>query len=130
MGYRLNFCRWGVSPPDIRKTGNAVTLQAPMQRRPCQVRDRGLQGIETIIQRQQRMSSEGDTAASPSSLRTVDRGSFGLVFKSSTVTRFRHFRDGLGVDPQLPAQLRERSLRSFGPSLEPCMDGSRVTRGR
>jgi hypothetical protein len=29
------------------------------------------------------------------------------------------FRRRLGVDAKLPAQLRERSLRSFGPSLEP-----------
>ena len=38
-------------------------------------------------------------ASSSSSVRTVDRGSFGPVFRSSTVARFRHFATVLGLMP-------------------------------
>jgi hypothetical protein len=37
---------------DIRQARDAMPLQAPMQRRSGQVRDRGLQSIKAIIQRQ------------------------------------------------------------------------------
>ena len=37
---------------------DAVALQAPMQRRPRQVRDGRLQGVEAIVERQQRMATE------------------------------------------------------------------------
>ena len=36
---------------NIRQALDPVPLQAPVQRRPCQVRYRGLQGIETVVQR-------------------------------------------------------------------------------
>jgi hypothetical protein len=57
--------------------------------------------------RAQRQSSSGSrvrrriarTIASPASLSTVDRGSVGLVFISSTVARFRHFATVLGLMP-------------------------------
>ena len=51
--------------------------------------------------------------ASSASDKTVDRGSFGPVFKSSTVWRLRHFATVFGLMPSLLAQLRERSLRSL-----------------
>jgi len=37
--------------------------------------------------------------ASSSSVRTVERGSFGPVFMSSTVARLRHFATVLGLIP-------------------------------
>lgn len=46
------------------------------------------------------------------SVKTVDRGSFGPVFMSSTLSRFRHFAAVLSCT-QFSAQLRERSLRSL-----------------
>ncbi len=58
-GY-LELLALGLVSLDIRQPRDAMTLQAPMQRRSGQVRDRRLESIETIIQRQQRMSSEGD----------------------------------------------------------------------
>ena len=49
--------RWLVAV-DIRQAADAVALQAPMQRRPSQVRDGRLQGVEAIVERQQRMATE------------------------------------------------------------------------
>ena len=37
-----------------------MTLQAPVQRRACQVWDGRLQGIKAVVQRQQRVPPEGD----------------------------------------------------------------------
>jgi hypothetical protein len=37
-----------------------MTLQAAMQRRARQVRDRGLEGIKAVIQRQERVPAEGN----------------------------------------------------------------------
>ena len=57
----LELLTLGLVALDIRKTQDAVPLQAAMPRRPCQVRDRGPESIETIIQRQQRVPSEGNS---------------------------------------------------------------------
>lgn len=45
---------------DIRQARYSMPLQAPMQRRACQMRDRRLQRIEIVIQRQQRVPPERD----------------------------------------------------------------------
>src|SRR4029077_16424218 len=45
---------------DLRKPADAVTLEASMQGRPGQVRNGRLQGIEAVVERQQRMLAEGD----------------------------------------------------------------------
>jgi hypothetical protein len=65
------------------------------------------------------MRRNATTAASSVSLRAVDRDSDGPVFMSPTVARFRHFATVFGLIPKLPAQPRERSLRS----LHCCSDG-------
>lgn len=57
MGYRLTFWRFGLS---IRQAQDAVTLRAPMRRGSRQLGDRGLQSIEAVIQRQERVPPEGD----------------------------------------------------------------------
>jgi hypothetical protein len=90
-----------------------MPLQAPVQRRLCQLRDSRLQSMDTIVWRQQRMTPECD-----------DRSVFGLGQDGGS----RLFRSGLeilGSDPLSPfghrlrddaqshAQLRERSLRSL-----------------
>jgi hypothetical protein len=77
------------------------------------VRDQGLQSIEAIIQRQQRVPSEGDDC------RLFFLGQHGrsrLLRPGLHVLDRRPLaplRDGLGVDTQFPAQRRERSLRSL-----------------
>ncbi|WP_370311968.1 hypothetical protein [Sagittula sp.] len=48
----------GLVSLDIRQTQNTVPRKTPMERRPRQVRDRGLQGIEGNVQRQQRIPPE------------------------------------------------------------------------
>lgn len=45
---------------DIGKPGDAVPLQAAMQRGPRQLRDRGLKSVEAIVERQQRMPAKGN----------------------------------------------------------------------
>src|SRR5579864_6102487 len=45
---------------DLRQTRDPVTMQAAMQRRAGQMRDRRLQGIKTIIERQERVPAESD----------------------------------------------------------------------
>ena len=63
------------------------------------MRDRRLQGIEAVVQRQQRVAPERDDCRFLSFGQTVERGSAGPVFLSSTVARFRHFATVLGLMP-------------------------------
>jgi len=51
--------RWLVAF-QVREAGDAVPLEAPVQRRARQVRDRGLQRIEAVVEREQAMAAEGD----------------------------------------------------------------------
>ena len=43
---------------DIGQSGDAMPLQAAVQRRPRQVRNSGLKGIQAVVQRQQSMPTE------------------------------------------------------------------------
>ena len=71
-----------------------------MQGRARQVRDRGLQGIETVVQGQQRVLTEGETMiASSSMLSTVERASFGPVGRSFTAVRFFHLATVFWLTP-------------------------------
>jgi len=45
---------------DVRQAGDAVPLEASMQRRSGQMRDRRLQCVEAVVQRQQGMPAERD----------------------------------------------------------------------
>lgn len=74
----------------LRQAADPVTSQAPMQGRPRQVRDRRLQRIKAIVERQQRMPAEGgnDCLLFDS---TVEAGFFGPVGISATEVRFFHF---------------------------------------
>jgi len=67
-----------------------------MQRRARQMRDRGLQGAEAIVQRQERVTPKRDDRRLLGLVRAVERGSFGPVLRSSTVSRLRHFATVLG----------------------------------
>jgi hypothetical protein len=44
----------------LRQPANPVPLKAAVQRRPGQVWDRGLEGIEAVIERQERVPAEGN----------------------------------------------------------------------
>jgi hypothetical protein len=72
---RLHVCDINVKEPDqialellaprlvlcqIREVRNSIPLQAPVQRGACQLCDSRLQGMDTIVQRQQRMTPECD----------------------------------------------------------------------
>ena len=78
---------------DPRQQRDSMTLQATMQRRARQMRDRRLQGVKAIVERQQR------TMASSSTDRTVDLGFFGPVGRSKTEARFLHLATFLGSIP-------------------------------
>jgi len=67
-----------------------MPLQAAMQRRSAEVRDRRLQGVEAIVQRQQRVPPKATMMASSSIDRTVDLASLGPVARSETEARFFH----------------------------------------
>ncbi len=119
-GVALELLTLGLVTFDIRQARDVVTLQAAMQRRPCRVRDRGLESKEAVIQRQQRVPSEGNDHRLLG-LGQNRRARFprsGLHLYRRTLAPLRH---RFGVDTQLPAQLRERSLRS----LYCCSDGVR-----
>ncbi len=104
---------FGLVSRDIRKPGYPVALKAAMQSRACQMRDAGLQGIKTVIQRQQRMPAKGYDH------RFVrlgqDRGSrlFGTCLLILNRLTLPPFCNCFRVDPELLAQRRERSLRSL-----------------
>jgi hypothetical protein len=96
----------------VRQPGDAMALQASGQRRACQGRERRLKGAKAIIQGQERInggmqrsspsgghSNQGRSRPRPASVRVVERGSFGPVFKFSTVARLRHVAPVFGVMP-------------------------------
>jgi hypothetical protein len=56
VGLEFAFARSGAL--DFGQPGDAMTLQAAVQRGPCQVRDGGLEGIQSVVQWQQGMSTE------------------------------------------------------------------------
>ncbi len=110
-GVALELLALGLVALDIRKTGDAAPLQAPMQRRPGYMQDRGLQGIQTIVQRQKRMTTKRlllllfNQNCLPRLLRP------GLhILNSNSLPPHRH---RLWVDAQFFVQFRARSLRSL-----------------
>ena len=56
----LEFALGGGFAFDLRQPGDLVTLQTPVKGRAGQMRDRRLQGIKAVVERQQSMPSEGD----------------------------------------------------------------------
>ena len=97
----------------VRQSRDTVALKTPMQCRARQMWNRGLQGIKAVIQRQQCMPPESDDGRFLglgqdrrarflwSGLKILDRLSLAPL-------PYRFL-----VDAQLPAQRRERSLRSL-----------------
>ena len=58
VGLELALARSGALK--FGQTGDAMPLQTAVQRRPCQVRDGGLKGIQAVVERQQGVPTEGD----------------------------------------------------------------------
>jgi hypothetical protein len=56
----LEFLSSGLAIFDFRQPADAMAFQTTMQRRASELRDRGLQNIETVIERQQSMPAEGN----------------------------------------------------------------------
>ncbi len=50
----------GLVAIDLRQSADPVALQATMQRRARQVRDRRLKRVEAVVQRQKRVTTKGD----------------------------------------------------------------------
>lgn len=64
------------------------------------MRDRRLQGVEAIIQQQQRAPPEGDDLVPSASASTIEYDSFGSVFTSSAAWRLlRHLATVFGLRP-------------------------------
>jgi hypothetical protein len=59
-GIALEFLFRRLVALDLGKARDAVALQAAVQRGACQMRDRGLKGIEAIVERQEGVLAEGD----------------------------------------------------------------------
>ena len=77
----------GLVAVDIRQLADPMALQAMMQGRSRQMRNRRLQGVKTIVERQERVLSEGDHEASSSTVSTEKRASFGPMGASAITSR-------------------------------------------
>ena len=97
-GYALN-CRRGEWALDARQTADPVALEEPVQRGSREVRDRRLEGVETIIERQQRVSTKRHDQGFFVGESTVDRGTFGPIGRSSRLARLRHLATVFGLMP-------------------------------
>lgn len=97
----------------VRQSRVAVTQQAPMQGRTLQMWDRWLQGIEAVIQRQQCVPTKSNERRLLSLCQ--DRRALPLRLGLEILNRLAlaPFRNRFLVDPQIPTQRRERSLRSL-----------------
>lgn len=90
-----------------------MPLQPAMQRRPCQMRDRRLQRIKAIVQRQQRMTSKGNDHrffSRTENGRTGVRGSGLAIFCSFALVPLGNRFE---IDTKFPAQRSRRCLRSL-----------------
>ena len=85
---------------DLRQPADAVALEAAMQGRAGQMRDRRLQGIEAIVERQQRMLAEGDDDRLLLGRQHRRAGrSWAPSARRATKVRFLHLATVLGLRP-------------------------------
>lgn len=82
---------------NILQSGDFVSLQAAIQRRPAEIGNTGLMGVETNIQGQQSVAAECHDMASSPPVKTVERRCFGPVFWSSTEERLCHLATVFGL---------------------------------
>jgi hypothetical protein len=95
---------------NLGQAGDAVPLQAPVQRRAGEVRDGRLQGVEAVIQRQQGVTPEGDDDGL---LLGRERRGLRLPRASRQVgdrTPLAPLGDGLGVDAVASRQVPQARL--------------------
>ena len=99
-----------------------MTLQAPMQCRARQMRDRRLQSVKASAA----LSSGSNVCRLKATIiafsalsKTVDRGSFGPVLRSSTVRRLRHFVTVLGLMPSSRLSVASEACDHSGQALGP-----------
>ena len=118
-GIALELLAVGFVAFDIWQARDAMPLQTPVKRRPRQVRDRGLQGVEAVAQRQERVPSEGDNHRLLGLGQDDGSGSVGPVFMSPTVARLRHFATVLGSIPS-------SRLSCASPQSRPRTDGGQA----
>jgi len=76
-----------------------MALQTSVKGRAGQMRNRGLQGIKVVVERQQSMPSKGNDDGLFPPDRTVDLGSFGPVGRSETEVRAFHLAIVFGLTP-------------------------------
>ena len=99
---------------DFWQARDSVPLKATMQCRPGQMRKRWLQGIEAIVQRQERVPPECDDHRlfifAENCGARLSRSGLSILNSLSLAP----LGNRLGIDPQLSAQLRDRSLPLSG----------------
>jgi len=117
----LELFLFGLVSCQFRQAADAVTFETAMQGRARQLRDRGLQRIEAVIEWQERVAPKSYNDGfffSTQNGRVRLLGSGLQILDRSSVTPFT---SGFRVDAVSRAQRRERSLRS----LYRCSDGVR-----
>jgi hypothetical protein len=85
----------------LRQPTDAMAFKTTMQRGSSQLGDRGLQGVEAVVERQERVLAkcDDDMMASCSTDKTVDFGTVGPVRRSAVESRFLHFATVFGLMP-------------------------------
>ena len=76
-----------------------MALQAAMQVRSREHRDRRLQGIQAVVERQQDVVMECDHHGFLLGVSAFDRASFGPMATSAVVWRLHHFCTVVGLMP-------------------------------
>jgi hypothetical protein len=89
-----------------------MPLQAAMQGGASQVRQRDRQGLQAIVQQEQRMLAKGNNKRSSSGVKIVEQGCFGPIGASCTCVRFFHFATVFGFSTYRFASLAMLSLLS------------------
>lgn len=81
-----------------------MALEEAGQAGAVEVRDGSLKSLEEVIERQERVPADDPPATSSSGVSTVERGSFGPIGRSSTVSLLRHFITVLRLTPWVSAR--------------------------
>jgi hypothetical protein len=84
---------------DVGEAADPMPLQTAMQRGAPQMRDRRLQRVKTIVERQQRVLAKGDDDRFFVRGQDVEQGAFGPIAASAVVVRRFHFATVFGLIP-------------------------------
>jgi hypothetical protein len=83
----------------VRQTADAMALEAAVQAGAGEVRKRGLEGVEAVVQRQQRVAAEGHKDGLVLDRQDRRSGLLGPVRRSEMEVRFLHLATVLGLIP-------------------------------